>query len=367
MGKPAARMGDMTVHGGSIVVGCPTVLIGNMPAARVGDMHVCPMVNPAPVPPPHVGGPIMPPGAVTVLIGGMPAACVGDMATCAGPPDTIAPPGCPTVLIGPGGGGGGGGGGGTSGQGQDGAGPGSTAGVSAELVSEAETEDHYLDVKFVDKGGFPITGLTYKITGPGNTDEQGRLSGRVRRTGLQSGSYDIELKAITQAKWSVEEAEVGDEVTLTCDVSGIEPGTPAKLTIFMKDSNSPQEPVTEIESDVNGDKIEGQWTFEVRQDLMPIQESRDPRAGYSSPSFFFIVEADGVTARSTLLKFKDYIELKLKDQDGNPLGNKNYRLTLSTGEVRNGTLDGQGHAKEENIPPGKVKIIYNVRGEEQQG
>ncbi|HOZ08825.1 MAG TPA: PAAR domain-containing protein, partial [candidate division Zixibacteria bacterium] len=54
MGKPAARMGDMTVHGGAIVVGEPTVLIGGLPAARVGDMHTCPMVNPGAPPPPHV-------------------------------------------------------------------------------------------------------------------------------------------------------------------------------------------------------------------------------------------------------------------------------------------------------------------------
>jgi len=56
------------------------------PAARVGDMHTCPMTT-GPVP--HVGGPILPPGCPTVLIAGMPAARVGDMATCAGPPDAI--------------------------------------------------------------------------------------------------------------------------------------------------------------------------------------------------------------------------------------------------------------------------------------
>lgn len=67
------------------------------PAARINDMHVCPMVNPGPVP--HVGGPILPAGAPTVLIGGMPAARVGDMATCTGPPDTIIA-GSSTVLIG---------------------------------------------------------------------------------------------------------------------------------------------------------------------------------------------------------------------------------------------------------------------------
>jgi len=97
MGRPAARMGDITTHGGTIVAGCPTVLIGGQPAARVGDMHTCPLVNGVV---PHVGGPILPPGGVTVLIGGMPAARVGDLATCVGPPDPIAK-GELTVLIGP--------------------------------------------------------------------------------------------------------------------------------------------------------------------------------------------------------------------------------------------------------------------------
>ncbi|QRP62905.1 PAAR domain-containing protein [Rhodanobacter sp. FDAARGOS 1247] len=57
------------------------------PAARLTDMHVCPMFT-GPVP--HVGGPISGPGAPTVLIGGLPAARVTDMAVCAGPPDLIA-------------------------------------------------------------------------------------------------------------------------------------------------------------------------------------------------------------------------------------------------------------------------------------
>ncbi|MCW5754183.1 MAG: PAAR domain-containing protein [Phycisphaeraceae bacterium] len=60
-------------------------------------MHTCPMVNPGPVP--HVGGPILPPGVPTVLIGFMPAAVMGDMCTCVGPPDVIIK-GSATVLIG---------------------------------------------------------------------------------------------------------------------------------------------------------------------------------------------------------------------------------------------------------------------------
>src|SRR5262245_27887897 len=69
------------------------------PAARVGDMHTCPMVTPGLPPVPHVGGPVLPPGVPTVLIGGMPAATLGNMCTCVGPPDTIVM-GSTGVLIG---------------------------------------------------------------------------------------------------------------------------------------------------------------------------------------------------------------------------------------------------------------------------
>jgi uncharacterized Zn-binding protein involved in type VI secretion len=65
-------------------------------AARVGDMHTCPLVSGTV---PHVGGPVLPPGCATVMIGGMPAARVGDMLTCTGPPDSIIM-GSSTVMIG---------------------------------------------------------------------------------------------------------------------------------------------------------------------------------------------------------------------------------------------------------------------------
>ena len=66
------------------------------PAARLTDMHTCPMVTGVV---PHVGGPISGPGCPTVLISMLPAARVGDMAVCVGPPDVIAL-GSFTVLIG---------------------------------------------------------------------------------------------------------------------------------------------------------------------------------------------------------------------------------------------------------------------------
>ena len=68
-------------------------------AARLTDMHTCPMQTPGLPPIPHVGGPIIGPGVPTVLIGKLPAAVLGDTLVCVGPPDTIIK-GSSTVLIG---------------------------------------------------------------------------------------------------------------------------------------------------------------------------------------------------------------------------------------------------------------------------
>jgi uncharacterized Zn-binding protein involved in type VI secretion len=95
MGQPAARILDPTVHGGLIVVGNPTTLISDMPASRIGDMHVCPQVT---VLVPHVGGPIVF-GALNVLVGGVPQARTMDPCICVGPPDFVEE-GDTTTLVG---------------------------------------------------------------------------------------------------------------------------------------------------------------------------------------------------------------------------------------------------------------------------
>jgi len=100
-GFPAARISDLTAHGGTVAVGCPTVMMDFLPASRIGDMHVCPMVT---VLVPHVGGPFVL-GSFTVLVGGVPQSRVTDMLICVGPPDILAM-GSPTVMVGMAGGGG---------------------------------------------------------------------------------------------------------------------------------------------------------------------------------------------------------------------------------------------------------------------
>jgi uncharacterized Zn-binding protein involved in type VI secretion len=101
MGMPAATITSLTAHGGTVILGFPQVLINFMPASRVTDMHVCPMVTGIV---PHVGGPFIL-GSATVLTGMMMQSRVTDQLTCVGPPD-ICVMGAETVLVGEAGAGG---------------------------------------------------------------------------------------------------------------------------------------------------------------------------------------------------------------------------------------------------------------------
>jgi uncharacterized Zn-binding protein involved in type VI secretion len=108
MGLPAATVTSATMHGPPVLgVGCPTVLIGNMPAWRMTDIHTCPMVNPPPPAGPgnpHGPSTVTVPSSVTVMIGKMPASRQTDQIM---EPAALVPPvpnpimmGVPTVLIG---------------------------------------------------------------------------------------------------------------------------------------------------------------------------------------------------------------------------------------------------------------------------
>jgi len=332
-----------------------------MPAARLGDMHTCPMQTPATPPIPHVGGPIAMSSAPTVLIGNMPAACVGDMATCVGPPDTIAPPGCPTVLIGSGGGGGGGGGMAKAG-GQAAAQALQTTQSQSEESSNTDADEepeegHFLNVKVVDKGGFPVSGIKYTMKDPDGQVTDGTVFGAIKRAGVTEGDHKITLSAIQNAQWGAKEAAVGDKVKMTVTTAGIENGEEAILKVYIKDANFADHLFETITTEVQSDKVEEEWELQIDQDLIERQDQKASR-GYSAPYYFFVADVAGLQKRSGLLKFKDWMEINLEDEDGTKLGNQKYRVYLPSGEVREGALDGDGYAKVENIPPGRVEVEF---------
>ena len=348
----AARLGDSCAHGGAIVVGCPTVLIGNMPAARVGDMHVCPMVTPGVPPIPHVGMPILPPGSPTVLIGGMPAARMGDMAACTGPPDSIVM-GCMTVLIGmsgagSGSGGGAGGGGAAS----------AKAGAATALSDNIEVttkEEHWLEFEFKDKAGNPVSGIPYKLKDPDSKDSEGILKpdGKITRDSTGKGKAEVILYSLQNAKWSKEIAKVGDKVKLTAESQGFENGVKATIQIFKKDFNGTDTVAKTLEKEISGNKIE----IELENKF---EEGSADSANkiYSSAGYYFEVFIGQCRTKSGMLYNEDFIEIELKDDEGNAKGNEEFILFLPNGKVEYGKLDGNGYKKVEKIPAGKYSLQF---------
>ena len=359
MGKPAARIGDMTAHGGSIVLGCPTVLIGGMPAARLTDMHVCPMVTPGTPPIPHVGGPIIL-GSAGVLIGGMPAARMGDMATCVGPPDMIAL-GCMTVLIGE-----------TMAGAAAAPGPikvGLNSAAVAHLAAatalsdnkETSTRDeHWVELQFVDKAGLPVSGVHYKFTDPDGKEDQGvlRPNGRIRRDALNAGQCSVQLYSVSNAKWSKDKSEVGEKVKLMADVEGYPDGTPSHIQIYKRDIKGPDKVIANIEKEVRGGKIETEWEYILDEGKNEKDNGEAKNTSFSAPQYCFDVVVENVIAHSGLLEYKDYIELEVRDINDNPLGGEEFLLYGPNGEVRKGKLDSNGYKKIEKIVPGKYYIRY---------
>jgi uncharacterized Zn-binding protein involved in type VI secretion len=379
MGNPAARVGDtantcndpadMPV---GTVVAVGTVLINGIPAAKQGDQivgvdtHIVLVPSPGgpiPTPMPHPFNGIINGGlSSSVKIMGMPAATVQSTADNT-PPHIFMPPGTsfqkpptnkaqiimgsPNVMIGNGGGGGGGGGGGKS---------------SAQAASQSieQKEGHFIHAKYVDKGGKPITGVGYKIKGPDGKKRQGTLTGEIKQMGVPEGSYEIKICNITQAKWSVKNATVGDKVKLLVETVGVDSGEKAELQIFIKDSGFTDRLFETIKTEIKSDKIEEEWEFKVDDKLFKDQDGKKGK-GYSNPYYYFVVYTAGLKQRSGFLRYRDWIELELKDENGKTIGGAEYTLHLQNGQIIKGKLDNNGYAKVENIPPGKVKVTYDVR------
>jgi len=351
----AARLGDSCAHGGTIVVGCPTVLIGNMPAARVGDMHVCPFITPGVPPIPHVGGPILPPGSPTVLIGGMPAARMGDMATCVGPPDSIIL-GCMTVMIGMAGSGSSSGGG----AGSSGAASANASALTAlsDNVEATTKEEHWIEFEMVDKAGNAVTGVHYKLTDTDNKESKAviKSDGKIKRDGITQGQCKVILVDLFGASWSKEKAKVGDKIKLSVKSIGIDNGEKVEFTIFVKDINYSDHLLTKLEANINSDKAEIEWELKVDEDLIKIAEHKETIGRYSQPFFYFDAYCNELVAKSGILNVRDEIELVFKDEDGKVIKDKKYKIMLPSGEIKNGKLDSNGNAKIENISPGQVKV-----------
>jgi|GEM_PF-472741 len=222
------------------------------PAARLTDMHACPMQTPAVVPIPHVGGPIVMQGASTVFIGGLPAARIGDLCICVGPPapivlgsftvliegspaarvgdmtghgGAILPPGCPTVLIGDLGGGAGSPAAATMSNARaTGAAFVSTSCATEAVVAAAAldsplrlqgdpTKKSFVEIELFDQKNRPVAHQRFRVVPPGNNVRpvEGFLDekGFARVSGIDPGVCRITFPDLDASSWKPDRGDPG--------------------------------------------------------------------------------------------------------------------------------------------------------------
>jgi hypothetical protein len=176
---------------------------------------------------------------------------------------------------------------------------------------------------------------------------------------------------VTNMKWSADEARRGDKLTLSADIENVDDGTEAKIIIYEYDSDNVHDVITEFPAVVEKKKIEVQWEYEYHEDTdeIPTQEEMEKYGGsYNPPEYFFTItigaQEIGKNQESGILNFKDWIEIKLTEGDGEAIGNEDYKVYLPDGQEISGTLDETGFAREENIPPGRCIIEFPNLGED---
>jgi hypothetical protein len=218
---------------------------------------------------------------------------------------------------------------------------------------------HWIEYKFVDSAGNPVTGVPFEFTGPDDSSFKSMLTkdGVVKRGGFaDEGECNVKLFVVHNAKWSTDSAEVGDEVELTADVEGYEDGTPAALEVWAKDVDGADNFITKIETSVDGAKVHAKWTY-GHPEGSGETDAAEEKPGYSAPEYYFIAGVRDSKARSGLLGFKYWIELRLKNAQGNPIANEKYRVVFASGETREGTLDRSGYAKIKDVPCGAWDVV----------
>lgn len=168
---------------------------------------------------------------------------------------------------------------------------------------------------------------------------------------------------ITNAKWDKQEARRGDVLKLTADVKGVKDNTEVQIEIWEHDADGNHDLIEKFSALVKNRKVEAEWEFKYGTDTDEIPTAEESDKGYNQPEHFFRVKIDDHFGESGLLKFKDWIEIELVDEEGDPVADEDYILHLPDGQERKGKLNSNGYAKEEDVPPGKIFVEFpNLEG-----
>jgi len=242
--------------------------------------------------------------------------------------------------------------------------------VGLEIFTHFVGNRSELEIELSDQSGKKIGKYKEKISGnrfwtqikvPADAKQALYANVKLPKHGLQMKSNPLILLPtveITNLKWDKKEARRGDVLKLTADVKGCQDDTEAEISIWEYDDDGGHDFISKFPATIKNGKIEADWEYEYHEDTDEIPTEKELEKGYNPPEYFFRVIVGGVQADSGLLEFKDWIEITVRDEFGNPKASIDFILYLPDGRQKSGQLDSEGYVKVHDIPPGKYRVEF---------
>ena len=234
-----------------------------------------------------------------------------------------------------------------------------------------------IEIKVEDKKGKKVEKQKGQVFGdqfagsiviPEKAKEEIYFTAKLPKHGLEMKSNKMivfPLIKVTNLKWGQKEARRGDVVSLSADIEGLRDEVEVMIIIYEYDQDGAHDFITKFPCRVKNKKIETEWEYEYHEDTdeIPTQEEKEKYGkNYNPPEYFFVIDfyrqRFGDKQESGLLEFKDWIEIELLDQFGEPVAEAEYVVLLADGSEVEGKLDSKGFARVEDVVPGPYWVQF---------
>jgi hypothetical protein len=245
--------------------------------------------------------------------------------------------------------------------------------VGVEVFTQFVGNNSEIKIEISDKSGKIFETIKAKISGnkfwkqiavPEKAKDELYAEVKLPKHGLSKKSnclYVYPAVQIKNCKWDKKEARREDILKLTADVLNVYEGTEAEIQIWEYDDDLAHDFITKFTAIVKNKKIEAEWEYEYYEDTDDIPTAEESEKGYNPPEYFFRIFISGISADSELLEFKDWIEIQLLNSAGERIPNARYIIRLPDGSELRGQTNSNGIGREENVPPGKIRVEFPDR------
>lgn len=200
-------------------------------------------------------------------------------------------------------------------------------------------------------------------------DDEAYFEVELSKNGLNGESDRIPIfppVEVSEMKWSAEEARRGEELTLSARVKGVRNGAEVPVIIWEYDADGAHDRTVELSGAIEDGKLDLKWAYEYHEDtdeILTDEELQEYGGRYNPPEYFFTIlvgeEEFGREQESGLLTFKDFVDIQVLDDLGQPRANAEYKVIFADGQETDGQLDADGKARLDDVPPGPYRVVIS--------